>query len=233
MKFKTSISKTKNGAHSIRGYDLAALVEKNSFAETAMLLLRGDLPAKAEAKFLESLLVAASENGIEAPSLYVPRVVAASGNQFHAALAAGILAIGECHGGAGEAAAQLLASGKTAKEIVSQNKIVPGFGHKIYKDADPRVTALYKKAKKLKLSCKYFDLAYGIESELAALKGKKLPLNIDGALAAGMLELKLDPRLGKAIFLIARIVGMSAHVLEEMNQNNSYYRLEEGDVVNE
>ncbi len=231
MQFKTKISKTENNEHFVRGHNLVELIEKYSWAEVIILLLRGDLPTKNEAKFLENILVAASENGIEAPSLYAPRVSLASGNSFNVALAAGILAIGNKHGGAGEACAELLASTKTPKEIVAENKIVPGFGHKIYKDADPRATALYAQAKKLKLPCEYFDKAYAVEKELENSKNKKLPLNIDGALAAGMLELKLDPRLGQAIFIIARIVGMSAHILEEQTQKNSYYRLEKKDLI--
>ena len=151
---------------------------------------------------------------------------------MHVALAASCLAIGSKHGGAAESCAALLASDKTPDEIVVQEKVIPGFGHKIYKDADPRAAALYEKAKSLGFACKHFEKAYAIEAALAAKKGKKLPLNIDGAIAATLLELKLNPRLGKSLFMIARLVGASAHILEEMNQGNSYYRLEEGDVEN-
>lgn len=230
MKFKTKISKTTEGTHTIHGHDLLELIQRHSFSDVIFLLLRGDLPSGKEKALLEAMLVASVENGIEAPSIFVPRIVAASGNNFHTALAAGMLAIGEKHGGAAEKAALLFSSGKSAKEIVESVSVIPGFGHKIYKDEDPRAKALYEKAKELGFSCKFFDLAYGIGKELAEKKEKKIPLNIDGALAAGMLELGFDPRLGKALFLISRIVGMSAHVLEELKQGNSYYRLEEGDV---
>lgn len=234
MEFKTSISKTTDGRHEIYGKDLVELIEKHSFIEVVFLLLKGALPTENEAKLLNAMLVAAVENGIEAPSIFVPRIVAASGNAFHAALAGGMLAIGEHHGGAGEKAAQIFSSGKTAKEIVdeyeSAKKFIPGFGHKIYKTEDPRAAALYRKAKELGFSCKAFELAYAIEQELEQRKGKKLPLNIDGAQAACMAELGLDWRLGKALFLISRIIGMSAHVLEEIKQQNSFYRLNESDV---
>src|SRR3989338_267704 len=166
MQFKTKISKTENGDHFVREHNLVELIEKYSWAEVIILLLRGDLPTKNEAKFLENMLIASAENGIEAPSLYSPRISTASGNSFNTALAAGILAIGEKHGGAGEACAKLLVSEKTAEEIIAENKTIPGFGHKIYKNADPRVTALYKQVKKLKLSSQYFDKAYSIEKEL-------------------------------------------------------------------
>ena len=48
-----------------------------------------------------------------------------------------------------------------------------------------------------------------------------------------LLELGFDWRLGKAIFLMGRITGMSAHILEELDQKNSYHRLEETDIVEE
>lgn len=231
MKFLTKISKTEDGRHSIHGYDLIELIEKRSFTEIIFLLLRGNFPTPQEKELLEAMLVASVENGIEAPSLYVPRVVAASGNPFHVALGAGMLSIGEKHGGAAEQCAELLSSGKSAQDILSQEKVIPGFGHKIYKDQDPRTKALHEKAKNLGFSCAYFDLAFQIEKELENKKGKKLPLNIDGALACCMLEMGFNPKLGKALFLISRIVGMSAHVLEEMEQNNSYYRLDEKDLA--
>lgn len=234
MKFKTSISTTADGQHFIRGVALAELIEKHSFAEAVFLLLRGNLPTAKEGALLEAMLVAAMENGVEAPSIFVPRVVKASGNAFHVALAAGLLAIGERHGGAGEKAAEIFAKGKTAKEIVDEyetaDQFVPGFGHKIYKTEDPRAAALHRKAQELGFSCKAFQLAYEIEKELEARKGKKLPLNIDGAQAACLLELGFDWRLGKALFLMARIVGMSAHVLEETCQKNTFYRLDVKDV---
>jgi citrate synthase len=235
MKFKTKISQTKDGKHSIRGHDLIELIRDKSFTDVVFLLLRANLPNENEKKLLEAMLVASVENGIEAPSIYVPRVVAASGNNFHTALAAGMLAIGEKHGGAGEKAAKFFADhihDETAEQVIAAhgNEIIPGYGHKLYKEGDPRAAALYEKAKELELSTKHFDYAFAIEAMLGKHKGKKIPLNIDGAIAAVMLDLGLDWKLGKAFFLIARIIGMSAHILEEMKQENSYYRLEEGDV---
>jgi len=233
MKFKTNISKTHNGKHFIYGHDLVELANKNSFSEVIFLLLKGVLPSVNEKMLLDSMLVLAVENGIEAPSIYVPRIVAASGNDFQTALAAGMVAVGEKHGGAAEKAAEVFASEKTVPEILEGNKVIPGFGHKVYKDSDPRAEALHAKAASLGFSCKYFDRAKQIEKGLAEKKGKTLPLNIDGALACCLLELGLSPKLGKAVFLISRIVGMSAHVAEEYQQGNNYYRLEESDVTHE
>lgn len=237
MEFRTSISETIDGKHLIRGKDVVELISKHSFAEAVFLLLRGDIPAPREAALLEAMLVAAMENGLEAPSIFVPRIVKASGNAFHVALASGMLAIGEHHGGAGERAAEMFASGRTAEEVVEEwmkkGMPVPGFGHKIYKNEDPRATALHAKAKELGFACEKFKIAYEVEAEIERRKGKKIPLNIDGAQAACLLEAGLDWRLGKAVFLMARIVGMSAHILEETQQNTTFYRLDQKEIRHE
>lgn len=237
MKFKTKISTTEGGAQKIKGQDLIDLIKTRTFADVIFLLLKGTFPNKEENVLLNAMLVASVEHGIGTPSIYVPRIVAASGNSAHVALAAGMLSIGEKHGGAAEKAAQFFKDhgSEKAADIIQEHAddIIPGFGHKVYKEEDPRAKALYEKTKELGFSCKYFDLAYQIEAELSKKKGKKLPLNIDGAIACCMLELGLDVKLGKSLFLISRIVGMSAHVLEEIQQNNSYYRLEESDIIHE
>jgi len=177
------------------------------------------------------MLTASAEHGVEAPSLYVPRVSVASGNSVHVGIAAGILAIGEAHGGAGEACALLLSSDEDPALIVErfskEAKFIPGFGHKIYKDEDPRAKIIYSKAKEGKLPLAAFEKAYAIETALQKNKGKKLPLNIDGALAAGVLTLGMPHETAKVFFILARVAGMGAHAIEELEQKNSYHRLVE------
>ena len=161
MKFKTEISKSVDGKHEIKGHNVIDLLSSRSFAEVIFLLLRGDFPNEKEKALLETILVASVEHGVESPSTFVPRVVASTGNDFHVALATGMLSIGKNHGGAGEAAAQLLSSEKSVEEIVEENRVIPGFGHKTYKDEDPRATAIYKRAKELGFE----GYSFRIESE--------------------------------------------------------------------
>lgn len=229
LEIESAISKSKNGRHAIRNHDLIKLIEKNSLVDVIFLLWRGNLPKTREAKLLESMLVASVEHGIEAPSLFIPRVVASTGNSMNAALAAAALAVGTRHGGAIEAAATMLTRSTAAtnivKEYLATKKTIPGLGHKIYKTEDPRATAIYAKAKKLRLAGRYFRKAYAIERAFKKEKGKHLPLNIDGAIAAGLLELGFDPRLGQAFFVIPRLIGAAAHILEELGSGQSYHRL--------
>ncbi|MDP2650627.1 MAG: citrate/2-methylcitrate synthase, partial [bacterium] len=185
-------------------------------------------------KMLDAILVASAEHGVEAPSTFVARTAASTGNPINSDLAAGILTVGEWHGGAVEKCAQMLQSEKSAEEIVAdaiKNKEkLAGYGHKVYKDEDPRTTAIFAKAKELGLSQTNIQKAVAIGQEFEKQSGKKLPINIDGAIAAIISELGLDWRLGKAIFVLGRLPGMIAHAHEEIVNEKPYRRLEEGDV---
>ncbi len=230
MKFETNISSNKQGEHHIYDHSISELMNKRTFTESVYLLYTGKMPSDGERMLLDTMLVSAIEHGVEAPSLYVPRVSAASGNSVHTAIASGILSIGEAHGGAGEAAAYLLSRPEAAEILVSEygdaKKYMPGFGHRIYKVEDPRATIINTKAKEAGVPLASFEKAYAIEAELEKQKGKKLPLNIDGAFAAGVLSLGMDPRAGKALFVLARVAGMGAHAIEELKQGNGYRRLD-------
>ena len=233
-KWRTKISQHKDGKFYVRGLSLEELIQKHTFTEVIFLLLKGNLPNEKEAKMLDAILVASAEHGIHAPSAFVTRAAASTGNPMNAALAAGILTVGEWHGGAVEKCAQMLQSEKSAEEIVREvikdKEKLAGYGHKAYKDEDPRTVAIFVKAKELGLSQKYIDKAVAIQQEFEKQSGKKLPINIDGAIAAIISELGFDWRLGKAVFALGRMPGMIAHAHEEIVNERPYLRLEEEDV---
>lgn len=234
MKWRTAISTHKGGELYIRGEALTKLIDKYSFTEAIFLILKGTVPGKREKEMLDAVLVAPIEHGVEAPSAFVARTVASTGNSMNAALAAGFLATGDWHGGAVEQAARMLQSNKTPAQIVSdalaKKERVSGYGHKLYKDADPRAAAIFAKAKKLKFYGKYVGRAIAIQKELEKQSGKKLALNIDAAIAAVISELGFDWRLGKAFFALGRLPGIIAHAHEEMLNEKPYRRFEESDV---
>ncbi len=229
LDISTTISAQSAGRHHIRGEDLLTLMEKRTLTEVLCLLWRGDFPTLRESELLNSMLVASVEHGVEAPSAFVPRVVASTGNSMNAALAASALTIGEKHGGAIEAAAKMLTDERPATDTVAERlragQAIPGLGHKLYTDEDPRATALKKRAAALKFTGGYFEKMDAIAMAFERQKGRRLPVNVDGALAAGLLELKFDWRLGKAFFIIPRMIGAAAHVLEELSKETSYRRL--------
>ena len=231
MKWNTSISQAQGDDRSIRGVSLSELIQKNTFTEAVFLLLSGKLPTDSERRVFDAMLTSACEHGVEAPSAFVPRVSASVGNPLHVAVAAGILSIGDFHGGAVESAAQLFKNRTSAKEVIESGERFPGFGHKVYKDVDPRAELILSVAQSEGIAVEEIEHARAIGKELALLTGKSLPLNIDGAFAALMLGLSLPPTMGKALFAFARMPGMIAHAYEESVNEKPYRRFEDTDVT--
>ena len=148
-------------------------------------------------------------------------------------VAAGIMAVGDVHGGAIEKGALLLQEGvirvkgedldisEVAGQIVGESrekrKRLPGFGHRVH-TADPRTAKLFSVADDLEISGSHVELSKGIEMELEKQTGRKLPINVDGAIAAVMSDMDFDYRLGKAFFLMGRTAGLVAQAYEEMTR---------------
>ncbi len=216
----------------VRGYNLLDLIDKVNFTQGIFLVLKGELPKENEEKMLNALLVASIDHGVGAPSTTVARVAASSGVESSAAIAAGVASVGKVHGGAAEKLAKHLQKDMTAADLIAHFKEkgvkVPGFGHKIY-EVDPRTQALLKIAEETGFKGKFVQKSLEMEAELEKTTGKKLPLNIDGAIATIMSEMGFDWRLGKSLFIISRVAGMAAHVAEEQEQNK-LHRLDEDDI---
>ncbi len=238
MQWKTHLSESTSKEIFLRGYSLSDLIEKFNFLQSIFLFLKGEFPSIKEEEMLNALFVAALDHGMAPPSTQAARLIASGGSSFNVAVAGGILAFGEYHGGAIEGCAKLLFSGvkenKTAQEIVkhyiADKKNIPGFGHKLYKDEDPRSRALIKKAKKLGFHKTFLPLALEIGDEFLTQKGKVLPINIDGTMAAIILEMGFPWQLAKGFFIIARTVGLVAHVGEEIINEHPFRRLSDEEI---
>ncbi len=243
LQFETRVSGEKDGHFELRGYDHLALIEEADFVSTLFLTITSRKPSAGEKELLNALLVAAIDHGINPASVFVPRVVAASGNNILAAMASVFLALGPLHGGAVADAMRLFqqveADGKDdleakaislVKEYRQAKKRLPGFGHPIYTQSDPRTKALFSLAQKHQLSLDYFNLAYTIETHLEYELSRKLVINVDGAMAAVLLTLGFQPETGNAIFALARAAGSIAHIQEEMEEGVGVRRLPDGAV---
>ena len=206
----------------VRGYKLEDLIGNLTFSEAIYLVLKGELPSKNEAKMLDAIFVSLVEHSIAPPSIISARAVISGGNSLHVGVGAGILAFGEAHGGALENAMKFLQENveKDAEEVVneylSQKRRIAGFGHRYYKDFDPRSKKLLEIAKKLGFFGKYTKFALEIEKAIEKIKGKKLILNVDGAIASIVSEMGFDYRMGKGFFIIGRSAGLVAHAYEEL-----------------
>jgi citrate synthase len=228
--WQTAISDVASNKIHIRGYPVEQLIGSVGYAQMVYLVLKGDLPAENAGKLLEAILVSSVDHGITPPSTFSARTIASTGAELNACVAAGILAISRYHGGAIEECMELLLETEQLKyaeklndNIAAQtmiagylkdNKRLAGFGHRLH-TTDPRTNKLLQLAGQLNLTGEYVILARALERELTSVLGKKLPLNVDGAIAALLCELDFDPALANGFFMIARLPGMLAHIYEE------------------
>ncbi len=233
MKWTTAISTDEGGEHLIWGEKLSALMQEKTFTESTFLLLTKRLPTQKELKMFDMLLISSIEHGIAAPSIFSARVSASVGNPLNATLAAGLLATGQWHGGAVEKCAYYLQSDTTAEDIVTralaQKERLPGFGHKVYKDKDPRAEELLEAATKLGIAGTHTQKVRAMTEALQA--HKPLALNIDGAMAAILSDMGFSWRIVNGCFLLGRLVGMMAHIDEELTNEKPYRRLDDTDIT--
>src|SRR5437899_1876263 len=96
----------------VRGHDVLALMQQATFTDLVFLLHHDRLPSPAERRLLDAILIGVADHGAGAPSCAAARL-AASGNRqsLAAAIAAGVLTIGDEHGGAGSGCMALIAAG--------------------------------------------------------------------------------------------------------------------------
>jgi citrate synthase len=97
------------------------------------------------------------------------------------------------------------------------NKRLPGFGHRIH-TRDPRTIKLFQIASDLGIAGEHVGMAKAIEDAMEQESGKKLPINVDGAIAALLCEMNFPPDLANAFFMLARLPGLIAHVYEEQTR---------------
>src|SRR5258708_24741790 len=215
----------------VRGHDVLELMKEASFTDLIFLLHHHRLPSHGDRRLLDAILIGVAEHGAGAPSCAAARL-AASGNRqsLSAAVAAGVLTIGDEHGGAGSGCMELIAAGlerarreslsfdDTARRIVdeakSARKRLPGFGHRVHLAIDPRVDVLFTLAEESGLAGNGIRFARALEAAIGE-RIKPIPLNIDGALAAVLFDLGLPSMVGRLIFIVGRVPGLSAEVLEE------------------
>jgi citryl-CoA lyase len=216
--WKTAITDIGPGKIRVRGYDITRIMDRLSFAETVFLILKGELPTKAEAEMMRAVLVSSIDHGCSPPSVLGTRNVISGGNPLNAAVAGGVLVIGDSHGGAIEQSAKIMQewaagegdpnsiAGKLVDWLGEKKIRMPGFGHRLHK-TDPRTIKLFEIAEKNNFSGRHIELCREIEKALEKKLGKQLPINVDGAIAAVISDMGFDWRLGKGFFIISRVPG--------------------------
>lgn len=192
----------------------------NNHATTVSQRLAHAWQRPAAEDLLRRALVLMADHELNA-STFATRVAISTG----ASLAAGVLAgfttlTGPLHGGASAEFAQLIASarqrgaGPAVQAWLSSGRPLPGFGHKLYAEGDPRARALLELLPKLQPKLQtHFDLATAAEAQAGELP------NIDFALTMLAAAHELPDDAPFILFALGRCVGWLAHALEQVQAN--------------
>ena len=170
------------------------------------------------------------------------RAFASYGTNVPQAIAAAVILFREVAGGAGDPMAQLMAEElgdavaaqrtiddaqieAAAKAIVADamrtSGRMPGFGIRAHA-IDPRAPALLKVAEESGAAGNYCHLLVAIERELARVKGRAIPINLDGIVAALVLDFGFPMGCAAAFVMIPRSFSTLAHHLEEKEQKTRW-----------
>jgi citrate synthase len=230
--WKTSLSAVSPNKILIRGYRVQDLMARCSFGDMIYLTFKGELPAGNEGRIIEMIMVSSTDHSFLAPSIDATRFVASGGVPLQASVAAGVISLGDHHGGAIEQCSKLLQesvqSGAAAREIVndyrSRKQRVPGFGHPLH-DRDPRTMTLIANAREWKVAGAHLALVESISAEL------KLPANIDGVISGIISDIGIGWQYGRAFFILPRVVGLAAHAVEETTRERPFRVVDLKDVA--
>ncbi|MFC0333121.1 citrate/2-methylcitrate synthase [Paenibacillus sepulcri] len=220
--------------HSIMGTQWPGEVDEYDHVAYYLHVLFGRPATAAHIRVMNAYMILAMEHGLNA-STFAARVVASTESDIYSAVSAAIGAMkGPLHGGAPSGVIKLLerVGSKPQAEPVIRNMLeqgerLMGFGHRIYKRLDPRAEALREVTGAMAGIDEWFDLALYTEQTairlLAEYKpGRGIYTNVEFYAAALMRSLQMPDLLFTPTFTAARVVGWTAHVLEQSGHNRIF-----------
>ncbi len=182
-------------------------------------------------RLIEAMAVASVDHGVTPPSAQATVLAATVRAPLPMALASGVGAITDVHGGAGmEAAKYFLACRDLAKErgikaeqaasilleqASKRGGRTAGLGHRVH-TKDPRRDILWALAESAGISGDCVAISKLMERIFPEVRGFSLPINVDGVIGAVVADLGLDPVAAKALFILGRVAGLTAHYFEEI-----------------
>ncbi|GAB4313599.1 MAG: citryl-CoA lyase [Candidatus Zixiibacteriota bacterium] len=246
LNWSSAISEIGPNIIRLRGYPVEELMGNVGFADAVYLALMGELPDKATSTIVNAILVSSIDHGTTPPSVLSTLTVASTGAPLGSAVAAGILSISKFHGGAIEdcmtAIKAALDRARTDgssmegaalaifQEYKERKERLSGFGHRVH-TRDPRTVRLLALMEDLGRAGDGVKMAKAFEAVIEQKTGKSLPLNVDGAIAAVLVDLNIPPGMANAFFMIARLPGLVAHAYEEMARQKPMRKIHPTDVT--
>jgi citrate synthase len=233
--YPTSLGRSDATSITLLGQDLAGdLMGTVGFGELAFWMLARRRPAPGEVRVFEAVLVALADHGFTPTALAARLTYLSAPESLQGALAAGLLGGGSRFLGVtedcGSFLAQVLASaperpsdddGWDALALVAvrqareSGRLVPGLGHPIHTEVDPRTPALIRIATREGLRGPHLQLFEAIGRVHPQVLGRTLPLNGAGVCGAALADLGLPVELLRGVALLARCAGLLGQLAEE------------------
>ncbi|WP_173105821.1 citrate synthase/methylcitrate synthase [Bacillus sp. KH172YL63] len=220
--------------HMLNGTDMDEPDPDLSHVANYLFMLTGRRPSRTVVDALETYMILTMEHGMNA-SAFSARVTASTESDMVSAITSAIGTMkGPLHGGAPSAVIELLEEIGTPDQAehvlrrkLLQGEKLMGFGHRVYKTHDPRAAALRNKLSTSIGGDQSLDLALiveetGIELLKEFKPGRSLYTNVEFYAAAIMKSIQLETSLFTPTFTASRIVGWTAHVLEQAEDNTIY-----------
>lgn len=196
-------------------------------AEALLYMLTGDDTDDVGERTLDVALILHADHELNA-STFAARVTAATLSDVHSAITSAIGAlIGPLHGGANEGVIHMLHQMGDSEQVepyikkeLEAHRRIMGFGHRVYRTADPRATHLREMSRQLgerRGDLKFWEMSRKIEE--AMMQEKHLYANVDFYSASTYHALGIPVDLFTPVFAVSRIAGWTAHVLEQYANN--------------
>ena len=210
-----------------KGKKIISPKKKFSFAENFFYMCFGKVPKKEIVKAFDVSLILYAEHSFNV-STFTARTITSSLSDIHGAITGAIASLkGPLHGGANEEVMHMMNKIKYPKNALKwinkalDNKdVVMGFGHRVYKSGDSRVPTMRKyfsKVAKIK-NDKKFEKIYDI-IEKVMIDRKNIHPNVDYPTGPTYHLMGFDTDFFTPIFVISRITGWSAHIIEQHSTN--------------
>lgn len=209
------------------GEDLIAPNNELGHAANFLYMLNGEAPDPDTARLFEITLIAYIDHGFNA-STFASRVTTSTLSDIHSGIVSAIGTLkGSLHGGANEEAMKMLleidqpekAEAFILDAIKNKRKIM-GFGHRAYKNGDPRAFLLTDKAKDLcerTDNMRWYEIARIAQETM--IREKNIFPNVDFPTAYIYYVMGLPIDIYTPLFAIARVAGWSSHVIEQLDHN--------------
>jgi citrate synthase len=236
--FPTSLGTSTSTTISLLGKDLAAdLMGEVGFGELAYWLLTLHRPTRQQARLFETILVALADHGFTPTAIAARLTYLSAPDAIQGALAAGLLGGGSRYLGVTEDTGRFLSSALAAIDerpadadgwdavataavtaARESGRFVPGLGHPVHKDGDPRTPVVFRIAREEGLFGAHLALFEAIGRVHPAILGRTLPLNGAGVCGAALADLGLPLELLRGAVLLARCAGLLGHIAEEIRR---------------